>query len=145
MTAPQRTDAQRLEALLKANRIRMARAELKRLLKTDENLVRARRIIRNPPRAAHTIGRELEPALGFRPPPGWLDNMAVADVLLACPSIGGVKARRLMRDAWGHLTVTTRRVGGMREHHRITLADVVERHANRRLDYRSTGIRSRTA
>lgn len=132
MTTPTRTPDQRAAALEKANRIRSARAELKRYLKRDRELDVIRLIVADPGKAALEVGRELEPVLGFRPPGDWLDSMAVYALLLACPSIGAVKARRLIRDAWGHLTSTTRRVGGMTEHQRRALAGELERDVHRR-------------
>lgn len=135
MPAPTRTADQRESALLKANRIRLARAELKRYLKSDVELDAVRQIVADPAKAALELGRELEPALGYRPPGDWLDNMAVYALLLACPKVGAVKARALMRDAWGHLTTTTRRVGGMTPPARAALAAELERYAHRRGRY----------
>lgn len=128
MNAPNRSLAQRRDALVKANRIRSARAELKVLLKRDHSLKTLQSIIENPDLAALELGTRLAPVLGFTPPPDWLDTMAVRDLLLACPKVGTVKATRIMRDAWGHLTpVYSRRVHGMNAHYRTRLAAEVAR------------------
>lgn len=137
MSTPHRTTPQRMEALQRANQVRVARKALKALIKSDRDLDVARQIISNPDRAALEVGHELAPTLGYNPPPGWLDTMAVIDVLLACRSIGASKAAKIMREAWGRLTpINTRRIGGMTPQHRLTLAAELERQA-RRLDYRS--------
>lgn len=79
--APARSLEQRMTALREANRIRTARAELKKRLKRDGRLLIA----------ALELNTD---ALGLEP--GDLDTMKVYDLLVAAPKIGRVKANRTL-------------------------------------------------
>lgn len=131
-TAPTRSLAQREAALEKANQVRTARKALKALLKRDRDLDVVRRIITNTHQAARELAVELEDELGYRAPEDFLDSMPVRDLLIACPIIGPVKASRIMRDAWGSLTSTTRRTGGLTAAFRTRLVARLELEARRR-------------
>lgn len=76
-TTPDRTLDQRMEALAKANEIRVARAKLKIDIKRGR--VNALNVLLDPPAVFAT--------------------MRVTEVLLAMPKIGRVKANRLLRTA----------------------------------------------
>lgn len=77
MRVPDRTTAQRLEALANANRIRSRRAQLKRDVKAC---------------------REDPVELVMRPP-AFADAMHVRDLLLAVPKLGHVKVDKALRIA----------------------------------------------
>ena len=86
--APDRSLAQRLEALERANEIRSRRAEMKRDLKA---------------------GRE--PILPLLiDPPDWLLTMKVIELLLAMPKVGRVKADKVLKR---HEISPSRTVGGI--------------------------------
>lgn len=94
--APERSLQQRLDALEKANDIRVRRAALKRDLK-------ARRV-------------ELVPLL--LDPPAWLETAHVFDLLLAVPRIGRVKANKLLTK---HMISPSKTVGGLSARQRVAL------------------------
>lgn len=73
--APERSHAQRMAALRRANVIRSARAELKREIKA------------RPARTAEVIAE----------PPVWVESMKVFDLLLATPKFGRVKVNTVLR------------------------------------------------
>jgi hypothetical protein len=101
------TDAalqQRMAALAKADRVRLARAQLKRDLK-------ARRV---------SICDVLAD------PPEWVETMPVLQLLLAVPKVGRVKATAMLRGGGISATktvggVSMRTVGGMSERQRSEL------------------------
>lgn len=72
-----RSEAQRMEALNRANVIRSWRATAKERMRNGE--LTATEVLRQPPPQAYT--------------------MKVGDLLLAVPSVGRVKMARLLRDA----------------------------------------------
>lgn len=72
---PDRTLAQRLQALGEANRIRVKRAQLKRDLKSGQQSI-------------YDI---------LMDPPEWVKTMKVYDAVLACPKYGRVKTDKLLR------------------------------------------------
>jgi hypothetical protein len=101
ITAPDRTTAQRMDALDRANMIRSARAELKRDLK-------ARR-------------KHLVPLL--TDPPGWLGSMKILDLLLATPKVGRVKANRVLSRA---RVSPSKTLGGLSQRQRLELVALLK-------------------
>lgn len=100
--APERSVAQRLEALGRANEIRSRRATLKRELKVGRADVR---------------GLLLDP-------PEWLLTARVFDVMLAMPKWGRVKVNRLLVQ----LRISpSKTVGGLSQRQRGELASVLGR------------------
>jgi hypothetical protein len=97
VTAPARTDAQRMDALETANAIRTYRAAKKRDLKAGRASVRA--LILDPPEMMQT--------------------MKVFDLLLATPKYGRVKVNRLMTQCRMSPSKT---LGGMSQRQRSELA-----------------------
>lgn len=83
MTAPERSLAQRREALVKANLVRTTRKDLKAELAERAGYATAARAIADPR------------SLGLTPPDA-LDTMAVRDLLVALPGLGVRKVTRLM-------------------------------------------------
>jgi hypothetical protein len=73
-TAPARSLQQRMAALEHANRIRMARAQLKRDI----------------------VARRARAVDVLTAPPEWAHTMRVLDLLLAIPKVGRVKAMRML-------------------------------------------------
>jgi hypothetical protein len=101
---PERARAQRMAALAKADRVRLARAQLKRDLK-------ARRV---------SICDVLAD------PPEWVETMPVLQLLLAVPKVGRVKATAMLQRGGISATktvggVSMRTVGGMSERQRLEL------------------------
>jgi hypothetical protein len=95
---------QRMAALAKADRVRLARAQLKRDLK-------ARRV---------SICDVLAD------PPEWVETMPVLQLLLAVPKVGRVKATAMLQRGGISATktvggVSMRTVGGMSERQRLEL------------------------
>jgi hypothetical protein len=88
MTTPQRSADQRLAALEQANRVRTARAHLKRCLRTDPE--DARRVIANP-------------SIDYR-------GMLLRDLLTALPRMGEMKVDRWMFSSMIH---HRRTIGGL--------------------------------
>jgi hypothetical protein len=112
------TDAalqQRMAALAKADRVRLARAQLKRDLK-------ARRV---------SICDVLAD------PPEWVETMPVLQLLLAVPKVGRVKATAMLRGGGISATktvggVSMRTVGGMSERQRLELLVALAPYGRRR-------------
>lgn len=73
-STPERSKQQRLEALARANEIRIMRSELKRGLRAGEE--RLEDIITNPP--------------------GYLHSAKVAELLMSVPKVGPVRAARIL-------------------------------------------------
>jgi len=97
--APVRTD-QRMEALAEANRIRFARAQLKRDVKeTPARLV-----------------------VELVDPPDWLLSMRVLDFLRMLPYWGAVRVKKLLREVRASETAS---VGGLTDRQRKVLAEVL--------------------
>lgn len=94
--APKRSLNQRLEALRRANDIRVARAQLKKDLKSGK--ARIDDILRNPPE--------------------YVSTAKVLDILMAVPKIGRVKAENHLR----HCKISpSKTVGGLSERQRTEL------------------------
>lgn len=94
--APERSLAQRMEALANANRIRSERAQLKRDMK-----------------AGRRTATELIAA-----PPEFTDTMKVFDLLVAAPKVGRVKANKWL--SRGRIS-PSKTVGGLSERQRLEL------------------------
>lgn len=98
MPAPERTPDQRRAALLKANRVRVRRAELKRRLRGMPSWAarrEARQIILNPPEQCM--------------------SMTLFDLLLTMPKWGRVKVNRLVVK---HRISPSKTLGGLSERQR---------------------------
>lgn len=93
----ERSREQRMEALVRANRVRTARADLKRLVRQGSLAV---------------------DVLLFEPPDCLL-TAKVLDLLVCVPGIGIVKARRILR---AHRISETKTVGGLSDRQRHELA-----------------------
>jgi hypothetical protein len=100
--APLRSLDQRMEALKRANDIRVKRAKLKKDLK-DGN-VRVEAILRNPP--------------------DYVETAKVFDILMAVPKFGRVKAARFLNQARISQAKT---VGGLSERQRAELVGLFNR------------------
>lgn len=90
---PVRSDEQRREALALANQIRSARAEFKRDLRHDRELI-------------------LE---AIESPPEWLLTAKVTDLLLAMPKFGPVKVQKVLK---GLDISPSKTVGGLSDRQR---------------------------
>lgn len=97
--APSRSLDQRMEALTRANEIRVARAQLKRDLK--QRRVRIEQVIANPP--------------------DYVLTAKVYDMLVAVPRLGRVKVGRLLTQCRISQSKT---VGGLSERQRTELLDM---------------------
>ena len=97
--APSRSLDQRMEALTRANEIRVARAQLKRDLK--ERRIRIEQVIADPPEYVLTA--------------------KVYDMLVAVPRLGRVKVGRLLTQCRISQSKT---VGGLSERQRTELLDM---------------------
>ena len=100
MAAPDRTLQQRREALHEANRIRSARAELKRDLKACRRSV----------------------VQLVCSPPEFIDTMKILDLLLAAPTVGRVKANKWLLRA---RVSPSKTVGGLSERQRMELVALI--------------------
>lgn len=109
MTAPERSRAQRLDALERANEIRIYRARLKRDLKAGR--------------------QSIHPLL--LKPPEWLLTAMVADMLLAVPSLGHVKVNKALKTC---RISPTKTFGGLTERQRDELDMLLRRQAIERAD-----------
>ncbi len=99
---PPRSLEQRLNALDRANSIRIARSQLKRDLKA---------------------GRASIPTL-LIDPPAWLDTMKVFDLVLAQPKYGKVKVNKVL----GQCRVSpAKTVGGLSSRQRAEIASLLRR------------------
>lgn len=109
MDAPDRTTDQRLAALEEANRIRIARANLKRRLKRDQG----RRLL--------VLALELDTdALELRPHD--LDTMKLAELLMAAPRFGRVKVNRTLN----YLRISpSKTLGGLSSRQRGELLEAI--------------------
>src|SRR4029078_8079593 len=100
--APMRSLDQRMDALRRANEIRVRRAQLKKDLKNGD--ARIEKILRHPP-------TEVETAKGF-------------DMLMAVPKVGRVKAARFLNQCRISQSKT---VGGLSDRQRTQLMGVFHR------------------
>jgi hypothetical protein len=99
--APSRSLDQRMEALTRANEIRVARAQLKRDLK--ERRIRIEQVIADPP--------------------DYVLTAKVYDMLVAVPRLGRVKVGRLLTQCRISQSKT---VGGLSERQRTELLDMFQ-------------------
>ena len=97
--APERSLDQRMEALQRANHIRVRRAQLKKELKDGR---------------AQIEGVLLDP-------PDWVSTAKVFDMLMAVPKFGRVKAARLLNQCRISQSKT---VGGLSERQRTELVEL---------------------
>ncbi len=102
--APARSLDQRMEALQRANDVRVRRAQLKRDLKAGRE--------------------EIESIL--LDPPGWVETAKVFDMLMAVPKFGRVKAARLLNQCRISQSKT---VGGLSERQRTELVELFNHRA----------------
>jgi S13-like protein len=100
--APVRSLDQRMDALKRANDVRVRRAKLKRDLK--DGRVRIESILGNPP--------------------GYVETAKVIDILMAVPKFGRVKAARFLNTCRISQSKT---VGGLSERQRTELIDLFNR------------------
>ena len=100
--APERTDAQRREALKKANEVRSERAQLKRDLKAGRCRI-----------------EEL-----LRKPPDVIQTMKVVDILLQVPKYGRVKVGKLLQK---HSISPSKTIGGLSPRQRAELVEALRR------------------
>ena len=100
--APLRSLDQRMEALRRANEIRVRRAQLKKDLKSGD--VRIESILRDPP--------------------DYVETAKVIDILMAVPKFGRVKAARFLNQCRISQSKT---VGGLSERQRAELVGLLRR------------------
>ncbi len=101
-TAPERSLAQRMDALQRANAIRTRRAQLKRDLK----------------------GRRVTIDALLLAPPEWVNTAKVSELLLAVPKYGRVKVNKVL----GQCRVSpSKTVGGLSERQRSELIALLRR------------------
>jgi hypothetical protein len=96
MSTPERSIQQRIDALKKANEIRIRRAKLKQELKAGEASVL--------------------PLL--QQPPHWLETMKVIELLMAVPKFGQVKVNRILKQCF---ISSSKTVGGLSKRQRSEL------------------------
>src|SRR5438046_3208268 len=101
--APARSRDQRMEALKRANDIRVRRAKLKKDLK--DGRVRIQAILSNPPE--------------------YVSTAKVFDILMAVPKFGRVKAARFLNQCRISQSKT---VGGLSDRQRAELVGLFDRH-----------------
>jgi hypothetical protein len=100
--APERSLNQRMDALARANEIRIKRAELKRDLKSGR-------------RSIHSLLLE---------PPEYLETAKVFDMLLAVPKYGRVKVNKIL----AHCRIApSKTIGGLSERQRSELVSLLHR------------------
>src|SRR5712691_11275721 len=99
---PERSLNQRMDALQRANEIRMRRAQLKRDLKSGR-------------RSIHELLRE---------PPEYLETAKVFDMLLAVPKYGRVKANKILVNC---RIAPSKTIGGLSERQRSELISLLHR------------------
>ena len=100
--APERSLAQRMDALRRANEIRTRRAELKRELKAGR---------------AQIHGLLLDP-------PAYLETAKVFDLLLAVPKYGRVKVNRILTQC---RISPSKTIGGLSQRQRTELVSLLRR------------------
>jgi hypothetical protein len=100
--APERSLDQRIDALARANEVRVSRAELKRALKRGDV--------------------DIKEVLAA--PPAFLLTAKVLDVLLAVPGCGRVKSARYLQTC---RIAQSKTVGGLSERQRAELVDELKR------------------
>jgi len=101
-TAPERSLNQRMDALARANQIRIKRAQLKRDLKAGRLSI-------------HTL---------LLKPPEYLETAKVFDMLLAVPKYGRVKVNKIL----AHCRIApSKTIGGLSERQRSELTSLLHR------------------
>lgn len=101
-TAPSRSLDQRMEALRRANEVRVRRASLKKELKAGN--IRIDELLDDPPE--------------------YVGTAKVFDILLAVPKFGRVKAARFLK----HCRISqSKTVGGLSERQRVELVSLLRR------------------
>ena len=101
-TAPERSLNQRMDALARANQIRIKRAQLKRDLKAGRLSI-------------HTL---------LLQPPEYLETAKVFDMLLAVPKYGRVKVNKIL----AHCRIApSKTIGGLSERQRAELISLLHR------------------
>ncbi len=99
---PERTNAQRMEALNRANEIRTERAVLKRDLKAGR-------------KSPHDL---------LLSPPEWLESMKIFDFLFALPKIGRVKANKILQVS---RISPSKTIGGLSARQRAEIVSMLRR------------------
>jgi hypothetical protein len=100
--APERSLNQRMDALARANEIRVKRAELKRDLKAGRHSI-------------HTL---------LLDPPEYVETAKVFDMLLAVPKYGRVKVNKIL----AHCRIApSKTIGGLSERQRSELVSLLHR------------------
>lgn len=107
-----RTPEQQLEALRRANRVRVERSQLKRRLVALSTREEVNSLL------ARTIGA----------PPDWAETMKLRDLLLAAPKYGRVKTDRFLAMARCSAVKT---LGSLTERQRREIIDLLEADAAR--------------
>jgi len=100
LVAPERTSAQRIEALRRANVVRSRRAKLKRDLKAGRQTI-------------HVLLLE---------PPEYLQTAKAFDLLLSVPKYGRVKVNRILKQC---RISPSKTLGGLSERQRRELAELL--------------------
>ena len=100
--APERSLVQRMDALSKANEIRIRRAQLKRDLKGGRTSI-------------HQL---------LLDPPEWIETAKVLDMLLAVPKYGRVKANKILTQC---RISPSKTIGGLSERQRAELVAQLRR------------------
>lgn len=118
-TAPARSPEQRAAALVKANRVRVARARLKRRIKADPSY-----------RVLETALAGDTTALGLEADE--LATMKVYELLIAAPALGRVKVNRVLRRS---TTSPSKTVGGLTWRQREELTTELRYMLARRYDH----------
>jgi len=101
-SVPDRSLAQRMNALNKANEIRTERAVLKRDLKAGRKKI-------------HDLLLE---------PPEWLETMKVFDLMLACPKYGRVKVNKILQQC---RISPSKTIGGLSQRQRVEIVSMLRR------------------
>ncbi len=102
MTAPERSRAQRMDALERANRVRTKRADLKRNLKAGRA-------------DAHAL---------IADPPTYADTMKLWDLLIALPKYGRVKVNKVLTQC---RVSPSKTLGGLSERQRSEIVSLLRR------------------
>ena len=101
-TAPERSLNQRMDALARANQIRIQRAQLKRDLKAGR-------------RSIHSL---------LLDPPEYVETAKVFDMLLAVPKYGRVKVNKILQQC---RISPSKTIGGLSERQRTELVGLLRR------------------
>jgi len=101
-TAPERSIAQRMDALKRANDVRTKRAQLKRDLKAGK--VKVEQLLLDPPE--------------------WVESAKAFDMLLAVPKYGRVKANKVLAQC---RISPSKTIGGLSERQRAELVELLRR------------------